>query len=72
MARRALLVEPALQHALLDQPLQARLQHVARDAEVDWIWSKRRRPRKTLRTINSDQRSPTTSSAPAMLHVCEL
>ena len=34
MARRALLVAAALEHALLDQALQPRLQHVARDPEA--------------------------------------
>ena len=34
-----------------------------------WISSKRRSPSNTSRTISSDQRSPTTSSAPAMLQV---
>ena len=34
VARRVLLVEAPLEHALLEQPREARLQHVARDAEV--------------------------------------
>jgi hypothetical protein len=33
-----------------------------------WISSNRRTPSISSRTISSDQRSPTTSSAPAMLH----
>ena len=34
MPRRALLVEPALEHALLHEAREPRLEHVAGDAEV--------------------------------------